>query len=86
LRRRIGFTGVSITDALETPSVDHFGGPVPVGVDAAKAGTDLLLYTDDGDAAKAGQALQKQLKTGKLKRAPAERSVNRVLRLRAKSG
>jgi beta-N-acetylhexosaminidase len=86
LRRRIGFKGVSITDALETPSVDHFGGPVPVGVDAAKAGTDLLLYTDDGDAAKAGQALQKQLKTGKLKRAPAERSVNRVLRLRAQSG
>jgi beta-N-acetylhexosaminidase len=86
LRRRIGFKGVSITDALETPSVDHFGGPVSVGVDAAKAGTDLLLYTDDGDAAKAGQALQKQLKSGKLKRAKAEQSVNRVLRLRANSG
>jgi beta-N-acetylhexosaminidase len=83
LRRRIGFAGVSVTDALETPSVDHFGGPVPVGVDAAKAGTDLLLYTDDADAAKAGQALQKQLKDGGLKRTKAERSVNRVLRLRA---
>ena len=66
LRHRIGFKGVSITDALETPSVDHFGGPVPVGVDAAKAGTDLLLYTDDDDAAKAGQVLQKQLKNGGL--------------------
>ena len=86
LRRRIGFNGVSITDALETPSVDHFGGPVPVGVDAAKAGTDLLLYSDDGDAAKAGQALQKQLKSGRLNRAQAERSVNRVLRLRAGLG
>jgi beta-N-acetylhexosaminidase len=86
LRRRIGFKGVSITDSLETPSIDHFGGPVPVGVDAAKAGTDLLLFTDDGDAAKAGQALQKQLKNGKLKRARAERSVNRVLRLRAGFG
>jgi len=83
LRRRIGFQGVSITDALETPSVDHFGGPVPVGVDAAKAGTDLLLYTDDSDAAKAGQALQKQLKNGGVKRAKAEQSVNRVLKLRA---
>jgi beta-N-acetylhexosaminidase len=86
LRRRIGFAGVSITDALETPSVEHFGGPVPVGVDAAKAGMDLLLYTADGDAAKAGQALQKQLKSGGLKRATAERSVNRVLRLRARLG
>jgi beta-N-acetylhexosaminidase len=86
LRRRIGFAGVSVTDALETPSVDHFGGPVTVGVDAAKAGTDLLLYTDDADAAKAGQALQKELKSGKLKRARAERSVNRVLRLRANLG
>jgi beta-N-acetylhexosaminidase len=86
LRRRLGFKGVSITDALETPSVDHFGGPVPVGVDSAKAGTDLLLYTDDGDAAKAGQALQKQLKSGKLKRTRAERSANRVLRLRAGLG
>jgi beta-N-acetylhexosaminidase len=86
LRRRVGFNGVSVTDALETPSVDHFGGPVPVGVDAAKAGTDLLLYTADADAAKAGQALQKQLKNGGLKRAKAERSVNRVLRLRADLG
>jgi beta-N-acetylhexosaminidase len=86
LRRRIGFAGVSITDALETPSVDHFGGPVPVGVDSAKAGTDLLLYTDDHDAAKAGQALQKQLKNGGLKRSKAERSVNRTLRLRARLG
>jgi beta-N-acetylhexosaminidase len=86
LRRRIGFKGVSITDALETPSVDHFGGPVPVGVDAVKAGTDLLLYTDDGDAAKASQALQKQLKNGGLKRSKAEQSVNRVLRLRAQLG
>jgi len=57
-----------------------------VGVDAAKAGTDLLLYTDDDDAAKAGQVLQKQLKNGGLNRAKAERSVNRVLRLRAQSG
>jgi beta-glucosidase-like glycosyl hydrolase len=75
-----------LTDALETPSVDHFGGPVAVGVDAAAAGTDLLLYTDDSDAAKAGQALQRQLKNGGLKRAKAERSVNRVLRLRAGLG
>jgi len=86
LRRRIGFTGVSVTDALETPAVEHFGGPVPVGMEAARAGMDLLLYTHDRNAAKAGQALQKQIKSGKLKRAKAERSVNRVLRLRTGLG
>jgi beta-N-acetylhexosaminidase len=86
LRDRVGFDGVSITDTLETPSVDHFGGPVPVGVDAVKAGTDLLLYTEDGDAAKAGKALQQQLKSGKLKRSSVEPSVNRVLSLRANLG
>ena len=59
---------------------------MPVGVDAAKAGTDLLLFTDDGDAAKASQALQNQLKSGKLKRSAAEQSANRVLRLRARLG
>jgi beta-N-acetylhexosaminidase len=86
LRRRIRFAGVSITDALETPAVDHFGGPISVGVKAAKAGTDLLLFTDDANAAKAGQALRKQLENGGVKRAKAERSVNRVLRLRAQLG
>jgi beta-N-acetylhexosaminidase len=86
LRKRIGFAGVSVTDALETPSVDHFGGPVKVGIDAAKAGSDLLLYTSRRHAARAGEELQSRLKAGKLKRAAFERSVNRVLRLRAKLG
>jgi len=86
LRRRVGFKGVSITDALETTSAANFGGPAKVGVAAADAGADLLLYTGDDAAAKAGQALQKQLKNGGLNRAKAERSVNRVLRLRAGLG
>jgi beta-glucosidase-like glycosyl hydrolase len=57
-----------------------------VGVAAAKAGADLLLYTDDDAAAKAGHALRERLRKDHLKRAPFERSVNRVLRLRAKLG
>ena len=46
LRDRLGFGGVSISDALETVSARRFGGPAKVGVAAAKAGTDLLLFTD----------------------------------------
>jgi beta-N-acetylhexosaminidase len=84
LRHRVGFKGVSITDALETTSAGDFGGPAKVGVAAAKAGADLLLYTDDDAAAKAGHALREKLRKGTLKREPFERSVNRVLRLRAK--
>ena len=53
LRARLGFEGVSITDALETESARQFGGPAKVGVAAARAGTDLLLFTDYHAAARA---------------------------------
>ena len=86
LRHHVGFAGVSITDALQTTSAAHFGGPAKVGVAAAKAGADLLLYTDGGAAARAGHALRERLRKGKLERGRFERSVNRVLRLRAKLG
>ena len=37
---------MSISDALETVAARHFGGPATAGVAAAKAGIDLLLFTD----------------------------------------
>jgi len=83
LRDRLGFVGVSISDALETVSARHFGGPAKVGVAAAKAGTDLLLFTDHHGAARAGRALSRKLRSGKLARGPFEDSVQRVLDLRA---
>jgi beta-N-acetylhexosaminidase len=86
LRHRVGFTGVSITDALETTSAGDFGGPAKVGVAAARAGADLLLYTDDDDAARAGHALREKLRDGSLKRSGFEPSVNRVLSLRSSLG
>jgi beta-N-acetylhexosaminidase len=82
LRSRLGFAGVSISDALETASARHFGGPARVGVAAAKAGTDLLLFTDYHAAARAGRALRRKLDSGGLARPPFERSVQRVLDLR----
>jgi beta-N-acetylhexosaminidase len=86
LRRRLGFGGVSITDALETTSATNFGGPAKVGVASAKAGMDLLLYTDDGAAARAGHALRKKLRSAALTRSSFEASAQRVLDLRAKLG
>lgn len=82
LRGRLGFEGVSITDALDAASVRAFGGPAEAGIAAARAGTDLLLYTDHREAAATQRALLRRLRAGSLSRAEFEGSVNRVLRLR----
>jgi beta-N-acetylhexosaminidase len=82
LRDRVGFAGVSITDALDTVSARRCGGAAAAGVPAARAGTDLLLFTDQRDAASAGRALRRRLRSGKLPRRPFEDSAQRVLDLR----
>jgi beta-N-acetylhexosaminidase len=82
LRSRLGFEGVSITDALESVAVRDFGGPERAGLAAVRAGTDLLLFTDLGAADLARRALAKGLRSGALARSPFEVSVGRVLRLR----
>ena len=82
LRSRLGFTGVSITDALESAAVGDFGGPAKAGLAAVRAGTDLLLFTDYREGARAGGALLRALRAGSLDRAAFEASAGRVLRLR----
>ncbi len=83
LRRRLGFEGVSITDALETVAVADFGGPAKAGLAAARAGTDLLLFTSLAPAERAWRALVKKLGAGALDRDEFEASAQRVLDLRA---
>ena len=83
LRRRLGFRGVSITDALETVAVENYGGPAKAGLAAVRAGTDLLLYPDLSGAQAASRALVAKLRAGKLNRKEFEASVQRVLDLRA---
>ncbi|MGN6662691.1 MAG: glycoside hydrolase family 3 N-terminal domain-containing protein [Solirubrobacterales bacterium] len=83
LRDRLGFEGVSITDALETPAVEHFGGPGKAAVAGARAGADLLLFGRLAPAQRAWKALLAKLRAGALQRAPFEQSVERVLDLRA---
>jgi beta-N-acetylhexosaminidase len=83
LRERLGFEGVSITDALESVAVESFGGPAKAGVAAARAGTDLLLFADLDAAEEARRALIAKLRAHALPRAPFEASVQRVLDLRA---
>jgi beta-N-acetylhexosaminidase len=82
LRGRLGFEGVSITDALETVAVDDFGGPAKAGVAAARAGTDILLFTELSGAQSARRALVSGLRRGALDQREFVLSVQRVLELR----
>jgi len=82
LRNRLGFEGVSITDALETPAVEDFGGTAEVAVAGARAGVDLLLFARLGPAERAWRTLVEKLRAGKLDRAEFEESAQRVLDLR----
>jgi len=82
LRLRLGFEGVSITDALGTVAVRSFGGPVRSGLAAVRAGVDLLLFTEPGEASRAQRALMLRLRSGALPRAAFEEAAGRVLRLR----
>lgn len=82
LRRRLGFEGVSITDALESAAVRNFGGPDAAARAATAAGTDLLLFTDYRAAATAGASLVHELRRGPSARSAFEAAASRVLRLR----
>ncbi len=86
LRRRLGFEGVSITDALDTVAVHAFGGTAKAARAAAAAGADLLLYTTPAEAARAHSALLATLRHGQIPRTSFEDSVSRVLRLRHRLG
>jgi beta-N-acetylhexosaminidase len=83
LRDRLGLQGVSITDALGSVSARAVGGPAKTALAAARAGTDLVLFTDLGDAARAQRALARGLGNGSLDRAEFQASVERVLALRS---
>lgn len=83
LRNRLGFEGVSITDALETPAVEDFGSTAKAAVAGARAGVDLLLFARLGPAERAWRALVAKLRAGALDRAEFEDAAQRVLDLRA---
>jgi beta-N-acetylhexosaminidase len=86
LRGRLGFEGVSITDALETASTEAFGGPTRSAVLAAKAGIDLMLFVDIGSAKRAAEPLRRLLRAGDAARQQFVGSVGRVLALRESLG
>ena len=84
LRRRLGFRGVTITDALEAGGLEDFG-PIPHrGVLAARAGADLLLFSEQEiEEGVAGYGeLRRTFQGGSMDEREFHGSVGRVLRLR----
>ena len=77
LRGRLGFTGVTITDALGTPTGHD---EITAGRIAARAGSDVLLYTDSAGGELS--ALVSDLRAGRLGRAEADASYERIVALK----
>ena len=89
LRRRLGFRGVVITDAISAGSLARFGSLGRRGALAAAAGADLIICSAtnpadntpaDGAAVLAGIAAA--LRQGSLSRAVSVQAAGRVLALR----
>jgi beta-N-acetylhexosaminidase len=86
LRRRLGFRGVTITDALGAVAARAFGGPRQVTPIAARSGMDLMLFGDTSSALRGQDSMADRLRQGKLNRKAFTASVDRILRLRARYG
>jgi beta-N-acetylhexosaminidase len=88
LRSRLGFKGVTITDALEAGALEPYGSTANRAVLAAGAGMDLLLCASQSvsQGTAAVTALAGALKSGHLHRSAFMASVNRVSALRSELG
>jgi beta-N-acetylhexosaminidase len=82
LRGRLGFRGVTVTDALDTPALAPVGGPGAVAVRAAAAGSDLVMFTGLGSGVSAAGAMRAEIASRPAARAQATEAVARVIALR----
>jgi beta-N-acetylhexosaminidase len=86
LRKRLGFAGVTITDALEAGALKNFGSTARRATLAAKAGMDLLLCAAENPAqgVAARDALRSYfLASNSTAQANFKAAVQRILALRA---
>lgn len=84
LREDLGFEGVTITDALDTPALEAYASADQVAIEAVAGGVDLLVYAGStGPGLRAEEAILSALRRGELRREDMERSAARVLQLRA---
>jgi beta-N-acetylhexosaminidase len=88
LRQRLGFQGVTITDALEAGALRGYGTIQNRGLLAAEAGMDLILCSaqDVGEGEQATAGLEDGYRDGRLGQQAFTAAVRRVLALRASLG
>jgi beta-N-acetylhexosaminidase len=82
LRGRLGFGGVTVSDALDTPALAPWGSVPDVAAAAARAGIDLQLYAGPRAAVAAARGVRDALASGRLDRDAMAASVDRVLAVR----
>jgi beta-N-acetylhexosaminidase len=78
LRDRIGFGGVTISDALSAPGV---ASPTTA-ARATQAGIDILLYVDEQVSARAFREVVAGVRAGTVSREGLEASARRIRELR----
>ncbi|MGH3067633.1 MAG: glycoside hydrolase family 3 N-terminal domain-containing protein [Streptosporangiaceae bacterium] len=85
LRQRLGFQGVTITDALEAGALRRYGTIGRRGQLAARAGMDLLLCAGHsvGEGQRAVAGLARAYRDGLVSRGSGETAVARIASLRA---
>lgn len=84
LRGRLGFQGVTISDAIEAGALEDFGSNSTRAVLASRAGMDIILAAalDVSQGLKIHDALVTAMKSGNLSRTSFEESTKRILELR----
>jgi beta-N-acetylhexosaminidase len=86
LRGDMGFTGVTITDALDTPALAAVGGTGAVAVRAVAAGNDLLIHSGFDNGVTGAAAIARAIRRGTLDRGDAQAAVARLLAFRERLG
>ena len=84
LKKNMGFQGLVFTDALEMKGVSDYYGNGRAGVEALKAGNDILLLPADVDACI--RRVQKAVATGELQMASINKRVKKVLMAKYHAG
>jgi beta-N-acetylhexosaminidase len=83
LRRRLGFDGLVVTDAMDMRAIDQGLGLVVDAIAAVAAGVDLLLFNHDPSRQEAAHAgLVQAARRGLLSAAEIQASARRVLALK----
>jgi beta-N-acetylhexosaminidase len=88
LRGRLGYRGVTITDAIEAGALQNFGDTGERSVRAAAAGMDVILCSarDVTQGQDAVDALRQAITDGALDKGASDRALQRVLSLRGRCG